>query len=90
MSSNQSRSKPIAIGNGLLSVMFLALAAASSLDSEWLDAGVWACLGAAMLTLGSEATPWNKIPAWRRLIGSALFVLGVAALLVRLWIDFTT
>lgn len=80
---------PRSVGNAILAVLFLSLGAINALTGEVLEAGVWLALGAALVVLGTEATPWAEIPLARRVVGVALLCAGIALLAVNLWVDFT-
>ncbi|MBY0563399.1 MAG: hypothetical protein K2P58_04350 [Hyphomonadaceae bacterium] len=81
---------PRSVGNALLALLFLSISAVNALQADVLGAGVWFSLGLALVVLGNEATPWAKIPLWRRVLGAALALLGVVLIAANLWIDFTT
>lgn len=81
--------KALHFGGGMLAALFISLGGINLLTADFLDAGIWLALGAALLALGAESTSWSQIPLWRRLLGSALTLVGVGALAVRLWLDFS-
>lgn len=85
-----TRQRPLHLGNRMLTLLFVSLGCINLLGADFLDAGVWLALGAALLALGEESTPWASIPLWRRAFGGALTLIALAALAARLWLDFNS
>lgn len=80
---------PRAIGNLLVLIIFASLGVVDLLARRYLDASLWLTLAVAFAALGSESTPWQQIPKWRK--GAALLLLAVSAILFGflIWRDFS-
>ncbi len=76
--------------NAIFGGIFLLIAVASAFQHAWLEVGVWSTLlGLAFLLIGANEEPWAVKPIWRRVGAVTFLLLGMAALVVRLIIDFS-
>lgn len=81
------KANPRSIGNYLVIAMFAGLGAVDLLDREFLDAGLWLSLAAALGFFGRETTPWGQIAPWRKLGGMVLLVVAIALFAIRIATD---
>lgn len=84
----KNEKKPLVVGNALAAILFLSLGVVNVVSANYFGSTIWFCLGAALLVLGNEATPWQFIPVWRRAVGLALLALGLILIATQIYADF--
>ncbi|HPH95022.1 MAG TPA: hypothetical protein PKW33_02360 [Anaerolineaceae bacterium] len=69
----------------LLGIAFLLMGLTSllndSLPYSYLDAAAWEGFGFGMIAHG--ATPWSRLPLWRKAVAIVMAVLGITAFIAR-------
>ena len=84
MPNQNTRRFPFAVGNMVLALMFFLAGFTGIFGGQHLESAAWFSLTAGALLLGSESTPWNRLPLWRRALGGLTVAAGVALILYRL------
>ena len=84
----QSRRKPLSIGNYLVATTFTCLGIASLIDRSWFDAVTWIGIGQAFWAMGNENRQWQAIPGWRKVLAALFVLVALAAVIVRITLDF--
>jgi hypothetical protein len=72
----------------LLTILYGCIGLVNLLMADFLGAGTWLSLAAAMLALGNEAPPLSLIPVWRRVVAVICIVGAVTLIVIGLVNDF--
>jgi hypothetical protein len=83
------KAKPVSFPlNSIVGIAFLVLGLLAIVQKTWVDVGIWSALGLAFLVIGADEQPWAAKPLWRRISAVVFLLIGLAAVVARVVIDF--
>lgn len=81
---------PRAIGNYLVTILFVSIGIVDLIGRHYLDAGLWFALAMALAAFGNESRNWRAIPKARKAAGYLFLGAAVALFIARVAIDFSS